>query len=49
LIEALNKLDLEGYIYCFDPEDNQYFAIEGPIHDGAEIFCLPIKKTKKGE
>ena len=50
LIEALKKLDQEGSIYCFDNENKQYFAISGlPIHDGAEIFCIPVKKTKKSE
>ena len=47
LIEALEKLDTEGFIYCFDSDNKQYYAISGlPIHDGAEIFCIPIKKTK---
>jgi len=50
LIEALEKLDPEGFIYYFDYDNDQYYAISGlPIHDGAEIFCIPIKKTKKSE
>jgi len=50
LMEELEKLDPKGSIYCFDYDNNQYYAISGlPIHDGAEIFCIPIKKTKKSE
>ncbi|MFX1325038.1 MAG: hypothetical protein ACFE8N_08775 [Promethearchaeota archaeon] len=50
LIEELEKLDPEGSIYCFDYDNKQYYAISGlPIHNGAEIFHIPIKKTKKSE
>jgi len=50
LIEVLEKLGPESFIYCFDNNNKQYYAISGlPIHNGAEIFGIPIKKTKKSE